>query len=297
MIATPPAQTTAAQPSIEGSAQLVCLACGGVFHAARWQPRLRCPHCATLGYPDRAGRHLLSLAWECPTCGATNEGLFNFCLQCGAGLPSRCLRCERPVYSAVCLHCGAHQARLLHLRRLEERRLEWVPILREHVEQARIREEWEANRRHDPLYGVREWRAVDGQMRKAAAQRQQRHAAGRSRWAAVWGWVVLIVGVAWLLGANHREVAALARSLPASLDPAIWFVGLQSWYHTEVGPLVGAVWAFLQGWWAALSLTFSHPPAVDEPEYAYLFASFLFGLALLPVLLYLLGRLVRRLFP
>lgn len=264
---------------------------------ARWQPRLRCPHCATLGYPDRAGRHLLSLAWECPACGAVNEGLFNFCLQCGAGLPSRCLRCERPVYSAVCLHCGAHQARLLHLQRLEERRLEWVPILREHVEQAHTREEWETSRRHDPSYGVREWRTIDEQMREAAAQRRQRHAAGRSRRAAIWGWVALIVGVVWLLGANYREVVAWARALPASLDPAAWLISLQGWYQAEVEPLARAIWAFFQGWWAALLLTLSQPPATDEPEYAYLFASFMFGLALLPVLLYLLGRLVRRLFP
>lgn len=275
---------------------LVCVACGGTFQVPDWQPRLRCPHCTALGYPDRAARHLLPLGWECPSCGAANDGLFNFCLNCGAGLPSRCLRCEQAVYGAVCLHCGGHQGRLLHLRRLEERRLEWLPILREHIEQARAREEQEASRR-DPLYGVREWRAIDEEMREAAAQRQQRHAAAGSRWRAVWGWIALIFGVAWLFSANYEAIAALVRGLSAAWDASAWLVGLQGWYHVEIEPLLHAVWAFLQAWWAALALTLSRPPNADEAEYAYLFASLMFGLALLPVLLYLLGRIVRRLFP
>lgn len=268
-----------------------------MFEPPAWQPRLRCPHCGTLGYPDRSGHNLLSLAWECPACGATNDGSASFCLACGVGLASRCLRCERPIYTAVCLHCGAHQARLSRLQSIDEAREMWSPVLRQYVEQARTREEIETTHRYDPSYGVREWRTIDQSMREAADKRQQRYAAQRAvrrpRRMQVWGWLALIFGAVWLISANYDQIVALLGSLAAVVD----LTDIQTWYTVELEPLARAVAAALQSWWTVFSLTLSRPPGPDDAEYVYLFATAIFGLALLPLLLYVLARVIRRLFP
>src|SRR5687768_11430523 len=82
--------------------RLMCLACAEPFDAPIHKPRLRCPSCSAIGYPDKAGRNMVTVGWECFQCGAWNTGRTNFCMECSAGLTSRCLKCEAPVYTSVC---------------------------------------------------------------------------------------------------------------------------------------------------------------------------------------------------
>ena len=74
---------------VESGRTLLCLACADPFEAPINRPRLRCPSCSAIGYPDKAGRNLVSVGWECLQCGAWNTGRTNFCMQCSAGLTSR----------------------------------------------------------------------------------------------------------------------------------------------------------------------------------------------------------------
>jgi len=108
---------------------LICATCGQQFEINEWQPSLCCPACKTIGYPDRASIHLLAQAWDCDQCGTTNSGLQNFCMACGTGLASRCLRCEHPVYNARCSQCGTHQAHLQRYQNTQAERTHWQPII------------------------------------------------------------------------------------------------------------------------------------------------------------------------
>ncbi len=239
---------------------LICAHCGHQFEAATWQPRLRCPQCHTLGYPDRAGRYLLPVGWECAACGAANDGLANFCTHCGAGLASRCLRCETPVYSAVCPACGTHQARAQHLEAAAARR-EKAALL--------------PGERPPDSPAVAGWRPL-----ARPVTRQWLHNRALRRWAWRAGVLLaLVVGIA----VGREVLAGIASSIAACL--AGW---------------LGVAWAQLGGllsWWQAFRASLAHLPGPSEPEYAYLFATVIFQIALLPVLIYLLGRVIRRLLP
>ena len=276
---------------------LVCVHCGGEFDVPNWQPRMRCPHCNTLGYPDRSGRNLLSLDWRCMHCESINDGSINFCANCGEGLTSRCLRCEAPVYRAVCDRCGAPQSRMAHLQLTETERSTWVPALQEHIQQTQARQELEAERHFDPTYGVTEWRAIDRQMRRAVEARKQRHDRQRAhrqqQRGRFWGWLWLIVGMGWLVWANRARMMAYLQSVQvdALLTP------FNAWRTTTVGPVVERTLSWLQQWWAAFSISLANSPDPGDPAYAYLFATAVFGLAVMPALIYLLGRLVRAIFP
>ncbi len=271
---------------------MTCANCGGRIDVDSWQPRIRCPHCGTLGYPDRSGRNLLPLNWTCKSCNAQNDGSTNFCMSCGSGLASRCPRCEQPVYSAVCNSCGAHLGHLLRLESVEAQREEWVPILRERVRQQKAQEELEANRRYNPTYGVAEWRTIDRQMREAAHQRQQKFAdqrAGkRARRRRFWGIVGVLGGLTWLIVDNYELIVPVVGG---------WFAALQAWYTSAVQPGLETALIWLDGWWSSFTVSFGQPFGPQDPEYVYVFASIIFGAALIPVLIALLGRLVRRLFP
>src|SRR5687768_11308788 len=61
------------------TSRLHCVACGSHFEASTQQPRVRCPDCDTVGYPDRAGRNLVSTDWDCLDCGTRNPEITNFC--------------------------------------------------------------------------------------------------------------------------------------------------------------------------------------------------------------------------
>lgn len=256
---------------------LICVRCGESFEAPDW-PRLHCPHCHVLGYPDRAGTHLLPLGWECPACGSYNDGQTNFCLVCGAGLASRCLRCEAPVYRAICDHCGAHQERLLQYMSAETRRATWVPIIRAQIQAQRARMEPSHLR---PLSRtpelVREWRALPGistpEERTQTSAQQSTAPAGslksRPRRRIGWGVLWIVLGVTLLIASNWQAIIT-------------WLIDSEM-----------AAWAdALQ----AIPDRFSTLSA-SSPEYPYLFATALFMIALFPIFLFLIKRLVERLFP
>lgn len=270
---------------------LTCVSCGCVFEPPQWQPRLRCPQCEVLGYPDRAGRNLLPLDWECQSCGATNDARFNFCLNCGAGLATRCLHCEHPVYTAVCDHCGAAQSRVAHLEATENQRQTWVPELRQRILQQRLQAEVAAHQIHNPSYGVSEWRAIDAQWQQATQNRQTRHAtvrASRRRWwSGFWGWAGVLAGVAALIISNHDLIASAMG--PASQQVSTWFAA-------SVTPLLLNANTDLGVWWQSFAASFGSRLDKNDPWYAYLFATGVFGLAVLPALIYLWGRLIKRLF-
>ncbi len=148
-------------------------------------PRMRCPHCGELGSPDRSGLNLLTIDWECPVCGSVNDGTTNFCLNCSAGLASRCLRCEAPVYGAVCLNCGTHQARLHRFQTSEADRESWSPIV--------IEPEPEMEIPSSPDY------ALDPAVRKTRVRKRPRlRLQARHLWGSVW----IIAGVIFLFWDN-----------------------------------------------------------------------------------------------
>jgi hypothetical protein len=187
------------------------------------------------------------------------------------------------------------------MRTIEAQREEWVPILRERIQQQRAQAELAASRHYNPTYGVREWRAIDTSMRQAVEQRQRRHAtrqqAHRPRQRSFWGWMLMLMGAAMLIGFNFNQIGTVAGKLSSSIHLAAWLEEMQIQMGTNVSSVLGVIWLFVTAWWNALAVSLSNPPRPDDIEYAYLFATAVFGLALLPMLLYLLGRLVHRLFP
>ena len=278
---------------LEGGLCLTCSNCGGVFEVAVWQPRLCCPHCGMIGYPDRAGFNLLSAGWECPSCGAPNNGMLPFCIACGAGLASRCLRCEAPVYSAMCPHCGAHQARLRRLQLTMSQRDSWRPVLIARLSQEQAHREGQPF--HDPSYGVAGWQAIDQRAPEPAAQTDLGRLPRRTRIYTWGGWLLMAGGAAWLwfgpVGAKLREKAAAGKLGP-------WRETFQLWLDEAVG-LAGSIWLWIKSQWDYLAPIFTEMGQLqpDDPRYAYVFATATFGLALLPILLYAIARFVRRLFP
>jgi len=63
------------------------------------------------------------------------------CVTCGTGLTSRCLRCEKPIYTAICPHCGAHQAAMLRYQIAQTRRVIWEPIVRARIQEQQVQEQ------------------------------------------------------------------------------------------------------------------------------------------------------------
>jgi hypothetical protein len=160
------------------TARLSCTHCGQTISGVLPMPRMRCPHCGSLGFPDRAGLNLLTLDWECPACGAINDGTTNFCVNCSMGLTSRCLRCEAPVYGAVCLNCGTHQARLHRFQTSEADRENWIPIVQDQAEPAAQETPTAGDHALDPEARQTHTRKRSGRTRRGIRPRHL--------WGAVW---------------------------------------------------------------------------------------------------------------
>ncbi|MGF1507050.1 MAG: hypothetical protein ACFB51_18240 [Anaerolineae bacterium] len=145
------------------AAPVMCMSCGQSFSADLWLPWMRCPHCDTIGYPDHAGFHLMPLNWLCQECGHDNDGLTNFCVNCGAGLVSRCTRCESPVYAASCTVCGTLQQPILQRIRMAQYRDKHFQPVRSRVIVKKVQQEAAIRpaARHNPTYGVAGWRQIN----------------------------------------------------------------------------------------------------------------------------------------
>jgi hypothetical protein len=287
-------QTTSAlefQPQSAGpkAISLRCAGCGSTVDMAFWQPVVRCSHCQHLVYPDRSLRNLLPLGWDCPECHKANDRLTNFCVHCGAGLASRCLQCEAPVTGPVCLRCGEHQA---HLRQLQMRmadRATWVPIQRERVRaqmeyekaQAPIQERPEAPAPAAPLT-PREARWTRKQQERAQrAERRSRRRSGSG-----WGWWwMLPLGIYFL--AQRMGGLSSIFTPPANAPANVLPSGL------------AGIWNAIPGLVTNLPATLNSLQSLktNDLQYSVLFAVVLIGLASLPMLLYLVDRTVKRLFP
>ncbi len=257
-------RTHSLTPTLGNAAVLACAECGAQVEAPPWAGWLRCPECGSLGHADRAGRYLLSVGWDCPACGSRNDGLAHFCLECGAGLPSHCLHCEGPVYTAVCHRCGSHQGRLLRYQIVQAQRAEWAPILRSYASPAR-----RSQPQGEPAPSPGRRRA-----------RQERHRTAReapSRRDGGWGLIWIGAGVLLLMWQLREEVSRLA--LQAEASPAFQ-------------PGIAAV----RAWWAGFLPAIGSLPK-DSSEYSTFFASVVFGVSLLPVALAVIYRLLQRLFP
>lgn len=255
---------------------LTCQVCGQEVSLPFWQPLARCPRCHALGYPDRARRNLLRLGWECPACGAANDGLVNFCLACGAGLTSRCLRCEAPVYGTICLHCGEHQARLRQLQTQQTQRADWIPVQRARIQEQRARlEELKAEAQRLPPA------TAGAEARPARSERRSRNRRRGGLWRMGWGWMFLVWGVIMLV----RQAASQAASVTA---PTAAQVGGQP-----------AGWTGLEGWWQGFVPSLARIPTLtpQDPAYAFLFGAGLLGLIALLFGAYIIDRVIRRLFP
>jgi len=271
------------QPQASGAkaVTLRCAGCGNIVNLAFWQPVIKCPHCQRMVYPDRSLRNLLPLGWDCPQCNQPNDGLANFCVRCGAGLASRCLRCESPVTGPVCLQCGEHQA---HLRQLQNRmasRAAWVPIQRERVEAQLAYATTQAQ--SEPPPSVSTHRDITPR-----ETRRQERAQGRSRrrgWGWNWGWWPLAIGVYFIVQRMGGFAAPTAQPGDAATPT------LPAW-AIDGGNAI-------QGWWAAFLPTLDKAQSLTpkDAEYAIMFAALMIGVATLPMILYLIHRVVARLFP
>ena len=167
-----------------------------------------------------------------------------------------------------------------------------MPILHERVRQEKAREELETHRRYNPTYGVTEWRTIDHQMREAKQQRKDKFAAQRNekstRRRRFWGILGITTGLIWLLATNYQLIAPYVDS---------WLADLQPWYLSTVQPVIDSALLWLNQWWLDFNASLGQSLGPEDPEYVYLFATIIFGLALIPVLIFLLGKLVRRIFP
>ncbi len=232
-------------------------------------PGLTCTHC---------GHTFAAVAWQpllrCPRCHTPgyidHAGRYLLptgweCASCGAandGLANFCTTCGTGLASR-CLRCGAPvYSAVCHTCGTHQARAR-------HLEAAAARRELGAKPSGEWAPASRR-RALK---RPAARRRLPVRATRRWAWrsAAALALVsVVYAGRGWLAVA-WAQVGALAR------------------------PPLDAGRAWLLGWWQAFSASLEQPPGPSEPEYAYLFATIIFQIALLPVLIYLLGRVIRRL--
>jgi hypothetical protein len=270
--------TTENYTSFQRSDSLTCSRCGEAFGAPVLHPWLCCPHCGLIGYPDRAEMYLLSISWDCPACGEVNNGLANFCTNCGTGLPSRCLVCEAPVYKATCDRCGTHQAHARRFQIVEAERATWVPIVQAHIRERRAQEKATTDPYHRRVLEQVEWRPIEQPSGPPGTPTPSSPPARRR--ASWWGWVWIVTGAFFLLQKVYPNLEAAYQQgrLPWWVENTLAW--MESRIHTILEPLGGL---------SALT--------ADDPRYVYLFASLIIGLALLPVLFFLINRLVNRLFP
>nr|MBN1228293.1 hypothetical protein [Anaerolineae bacterium] len=171
------------------------------------------------------------------------------------------------------------------------------------IRQERAREEYQSNRRTDPQYGVADWRQIDLQMRQAVKERQSRHRRQKPAMTAkprrsyrAWGWVWLLVGVIWLVAANYAQISGSLQHWLQSPEATAVLTMVQDWVPENLVEIVSDNAGWLNNWWIQFTASLNSPPNADGPEYAYLFASTVFGLAALPVLFFLLGKVIQRLF-
>jgi len=264
----------------EGPLSLTCASCGGKVELPFWQPQARCPFCNALGFPDRALRNLLPLGWTCPACGAANDGRTNFCLSCGAGLATRCHRCEAPVYGSVCMQCGEHQARPRQLQKSQSERVEWLPVQRERIEKqvAHLRSLEDNPAPAEPTLPPRPAPVT----RKEA--RQQAKADRRARKQSGGGpnlfMILMVFGGLYLLVRDSGPVVSGVGSPVAA-------------------PTLSGTWSAFQSWLGGIAPSLAHLATLkqDDPQYAYLFAIVLVGVIALPFGLFLIDRLIKRIFP
>jgi len=222
-----------------------------------------------LGYPDRAMHNLLPLGWECPACGAENAVTTNFCVSCGTGLTSRCLRCESPVYTAICLDCGANQATLLRYQTAHAQRVTWDPIVRARIQEQQLEEQAAQS---SPLEIPKQTAKPTGQTRS----KRRRPSLFR-----------LMGGLAFIVLGFHlleQQGINLFSQLLHSISLPSWMIGIGNQ---------------IQAWWAAFTPTLEQIANLskDDPRYVYLFATVVFGIPILFLLFYLIDRLARRIFP
>jgi len=295
---------------------LTCTGCGGRLEAAPARPLVRCAVCGALGYPDRAGQYLTALAWTCTACGGWNDGAHNFCLGCGAGLASRCVRCGAPVYSAFCTACGAHQARAQRFRAEVRYRVDGA--------EPRPLTPQERAARAEAAAGSN-WHGLDRRWRRAA-RRRARQWRGLQRGWLLWLALLLVSVIAWQVGGIwpaviwgvgallwgpspnrvRRAFAIVLMAVAAGWLGSRYFpfveesllrplaagaTGLAARFEREVGPAVVA-------WWGRFQATLPRLRTLtrEDPAYAALFGTIAFSLTVLPVGIYLIDRLVRRLF-
>jgi hypothetical protein len=247
------------------------------------------------------------VGWDCLNCGTRNSGTTNFCLECGTGLASRCLKCEFPVYTSICHRCGSHQEALLRLRSIEADRAEWVPIQRSYLDaERRIMEQQQAkaaareakqHRRDQLLEALPEepqpsaadlmpgWRQVDKQMQQAAQTRSRRHAQTRSmRRRRVWRI------------ARDKRMALLWILVGLSFMAWQFQTPIAGWMNTAMQSPAGiAVEDAFNTWWKMALTVRLGSVDTGSPEYAAFFAVTLFALAALPVVGYTIISLLRRL--
>ncbi len=250
---------------------LICARCGGGFSVWLWQPRLRCPHCRMLGYPDRAMHNLLPLGWDCPNCGAANAASTNFCVTCGTGLTSRCLRCERPIYTAICPHCGAHQAAMLRYQIAQTRRVIWEPIVRARIQEQQVKEQ--AAQALPPEQEP----ASSKPSRQVQAKPQQ-----RSGFRTIGGMALIALGFYLLEQQGIISFSQMFQSAASGITLPAWMVGIWNQAQTVVTSMLD---------WLATS-------PVEERRYLVMFATFLAGMVFLIFLVYLFDRyIIPRIFP
>jgi hypothetical protein len=276
---------------------------------------MRCPACGGLGYPDRAKQNLITLSWTCASCGTANDGQYNFCLECGAGLASRCLRCEAPVYSAICLKCGTHQARAERFEAEQRYR-------RDSTEPRPLTPQEQAARAS--VERPSGWRELDMRWRRAVRLRARRWRGRQLAWL-VWLGLLMLMVLVWMLGGLWPMVLWGAGTLLWGVLPgrvrrtlagllvaaaAIWVGLIQAGtIMRSIQPLIDQVKnliiqferdvePLIINWWQAFTATL--PEALElQPEdwrYAALFGTIAFSLAALPIGIYLIDRFARRLF-
>lgn len=259
---------------IETPPMLICARCGGGFSMWQWQPRLRCPHCRMLGYPDRAMHNLLPLGWDCPNCGADNPASINFCVTCGTGLTSRCLRCESPIYTAICPHCGAHQAAMLRYQIAQTRRVIWEPIVRARIQEQQVQEQ--AAQSAPALTPEQE--SASSKAPRPARRTPCRQPVSRT----ISGIALIVFGFYMLEQHGVISFSQLFQSAASDIRLPVWVAGLWNQAQAAVSSTLDRV--------ATLS--------TKDPRYFYLFATFIIGMVSLSFLVYLFDRfIIRRIFP
>ena len=169
---------------------------------------------------------------------------------------------------------------MLRYQMAQTRRVVWEPIVRARIQEQQVKEQ------AAQAAPASSSASRDGQEKIASKSvgRAQPKPRQRSMFRVVGGLLFIVLGFYLLEEQGILSFSQIFTSIASSITLPAWMLG---------------IWSQVQTWWAALMPTLNQLAALptDDPRYAAIFATVLFGILFLLMLFPLIDRLTRWLFP